>query len=337
MRETVGSVLVAVLMGGFAVGAAQLPPEIMADRYLVEAEKLIAEKEFGKALELMNKIVALQQEHNFTLPDVFHFKYAELAFSAGSFRTAIDSVNKYLATAGRDGEFYREALELLVQVEARAFNAAQTCQGKPKGSKCWMELANQPGCYIWDEYLAPDETVTGKAECVEGVAQGSVSLKWVWDNRKNSMEGTGHVQGGKKHGQWVERSSDGDVEEGPYVEGKRHGQWVGRHKKFRIAPGVSFSHRDGSYALFEEGPYVEGKRHGQWVVRDAYGNVGGGPYVEGKRHGQWVLQWRDDEFQKGSYVNGKRHGRWVVRRRHGEFQEWQYVEGSGMLVREWGL
>ena len=96
MRETVGSVLVAVLMGGFSVGVAQLPPEIVADSYLVEAEKLIAEKEFRKALRLMNKIIALQQEHNFTLPDVFHFKYAELALSAGSLRAAIDSVNKYL-------------------------------------------------------------------------------------------------------------------------------------------------------------------------------------------------------------------------------------------------
>ena len=116
MRKTFGGVLV-VLLGGLVVSSAQLPPEILADRYLVEAEQLIAENEFGKALELMNKIVTLQQEHNFALPDVFHFKYAELALSAGSFAVAIDSVNKYLRMAGRDGEFYREALELLVRAE----------------------------------------------------------------------------------------------------------------------------------------------------------------------------------------------------------------------------
>ena len=116
MRKTFGGVLV-VLLGGLVVSSAQLPPEILADRYLVEAEQLIAEKEFGKALELMNKIIALQQEHNFALPEVFHFKSAELALSAGSFAAAIDSVNKYLGTVGRDGEFYREALELLVRAE----------------------------------------------------------------------------------------------------------------------------------------------------------------------------------------------------------------------------
>ena len=116
MRKTFGSVL-AVLLGALVVSSAQLPPEILADRYLVEAEQLIAEKEFGKALELMNKIIALQQEHNFALPEVFHYKSAELALSAGSFAAAIDSVTKYLGTVGRDGEFYREALELLVQAE----------------------------------------------------------------------------------------------------------------------------------------------------------------------------------------------------------------------------
>ena len=89
MRATVGSVMVAALLGGFAGVSAQLPPEILADRYLVEAEQLIAKKEFGKSLRLMNKIIALQQEHNFTLPDVFHFKYAELALSAGSYSAAI--------------------------------------------------------------------------------------------------------------------------------------------------------------------------------------------------------------------------------------------------------
>ena len=116
MRTMIPSVLVLVLWGT-APSLAQLPPEIMADRYLVEAETLIAGKDYGKAIELMDKIVALQKEHHFTLPDVFHFKYAELALSAGSVRAAIDSVNKYLAAAGREGEFYREALELLVQAE----------------------------------------------------------------------------------------------------------------------------------------------------------------------------------------------------------------------------
>ena len=43
MRGVIGSILVLVL-SGFFTAAAQLPPEIMADRYLVRVERLMAEK-----------------------------------------------------------------------------------------------------------------------------------------------------------------------------------------------------------------------------------------------------------------------------------------------------
>ena len=61
---------------------------------------------------------------------MFHFKYAELAVSAGSYSTVIDSVNKYVRTAGRDGEFYREALELLVQAEKEAWRNQEEARRK---------------------------------------------------------------------------------------------------------------------------------------------------------------------------------------------------------------
>ena len=117
MRGVMGSVLVAVWLACFTVTAAQLPPEIMADRYLLQAERLLGEKDHEGALEAMNKIIALQRENNLTLPDEFHFKYAQIAFSAGAVKAALDSVNKYLVTAGREGQFYREALALLDEAE----------------------------------------------------------------------------------------------------------------------------------------------------------------------------------------------------------------------------
>ena len=117
MGRVIGSGLVAVVLGVFAVPVAQLPPEIMADRYLLQVERLIGEKDHEGALEVMNKIIALQQEHHLTLPVEFHFKYAQIAMAAGAVKAALDSVNKYLATAGRAGEFYREALELLDEAE----------------------------------------------------------------------------------------------------------------------------------------------------------------------------------------------------------------------------
>ena len=119
MRGLIGSVLVAVLLGGFTEAVAQLPPEIMADRYLVQAERLMKEKDYKAALEAMEKIVALQKEHDLKLPDEFHFKYAQIAMSAGLIEAAIDAVSRYLVAAGRTGKFYREALELLDQAEKK--------------------------------------------------------------------------------------------------------------------------------------------------------------------------------------------------------------------------
>ena len=109
---------VSVLLGGFPGAAAQLPPEIMADFYLLQAERFLAEEDYGAALDAMNEVVALQSEHNLTLPHEFDFKYAQVALSAGLNDAAIDSVTRYLVAAGREGEHYREALELLDKAEA---------------------------------------------------------------------------------------------------------------------------------------------------------------------------------------------------------------------------
>ncbi len=130
MRKVIGSVVLAALLGAFMEAATQLPPEIMADRYLVEAERLMKEKEFKAALEAMEKIVALQKEHDLSLPAEFHFKYAQIAQSAGLLEAAIDAVNRYLVAAGRAGKFYREALELLDQAELKQAELLEEAEKK---------------------------------------------------------------------------------------------------------------------------------------------------------------------------------------------------------------
>ena len=95
----------------------QLPPAILVDRHLVRVERLLAENDARTAHRLMDEIIRLQQEHDLVLPDDFDFQYAQVAFRAGRTETAIDSLNEYLVTAGRDGEFYRDALALLDSAE----------------------------------------------------------------------------------------------------------------------------------------------------------------------------------------------------------------------------
>ena len=170
------------------------------------------------------------------------------------------------------------------------------CVGQPKGTSCWMELPDQPGCYVWNSSVQPDKTVTWTGGCVEGLAQGTGTLKWVWDGGKRTVESTGLLREGKRHGQWVLRDAYGNVFEGPYVEGTRHGQWV-----WRMVDGNVF-----------EGPYMEGE----------------GPYVEGTRHGQWVFRFRDGSVWEGPFVEGKEHGRWVIRRVDGSTEVTIYNRGE---------
>ena len=124
MRGVISSVVVSVALGGFTVVAAQLPPEIMMDRYLLRAERLMAEEDNAAALDVMREIVALQRQHDLTLPDDFHFKYAQLADLEDLPEQALGSVVKYLAAAGREGQHYVEALELMNKVQVAA-----SCKG----------------------------------------------------------------------------------------------------------------------------------------------------------------------------------------------------------------
>ena len=181
------------------------------------------------------------------------------------------------------------------------------CEGRQKGAKCWKEIADRPGCHVWDTYLHLDQTVTWSGSCSDGLADGQGTL--VWTRSGKSHEQTGAITQGKREGESTVRYSDGNVHEGPYVDGERDGRWV-----IRLASGTVY-----------EGPYMDGKPNGQWVIRFASGAISEGSYVDRKRHGQWVTRFPDGahleqewhhgsrEAQPGVYVNsgGERHpGRW---------------------------
>ena len=215
-------------------------------------------------------------------------------------------------------------------------SAGQTCAGKPQGTACWKELANQHGCYVWNPNLQPDATAAWPGECSGGMAQGTGTLTRVWGDGKQTLELTGRLQDGKMHGHWVLRGADGTVAEGPYVEGKQNGQWVLRDASGNVSEGPLvdgkkhgrwvFRWDDGS--LREEGPFVDGKRHGRWVWRWPGEDISEGPYVDGKKHGRWVEHFPGGSVREGLYVDGKMHGRWVRRSADGDVWEDTYVNGE---------
>ena len=256
------------------------------DRYLLQAEELMATQDYQGALDKMDQILALQKEHNLTLPAEFDFQYAQGALGAGSLPSAMAAATRYLAAAGREGEYYRETLKLLNKVEAvqtrleqypgqverlmtaedytgarelmeqiadlgkehqlplpKEFRSqqagvvrlSQTCAGQPVGATCWLELANQPGCYFWvPSLIAADQAMTWTAECVEGVAQGSGSLKGVWNNGKIPWKGPVACRRASCTGSGSCATRTGTSRKGFFVEGNRQGRWVLRYADGRM-------------------------------------------------------------------------------------------------------
>ena len=366
-----------------AAAAAQLPPDIQADRYLRQAEQAVRDGDAASARAAMERLVSLEQEHGLEPSPEDHYRYAQAWEAAGEPQRALASAVRYLQLRGREAEHYTEALDLMnraesgkvaapraSRVESRAaqpprqaeqgrpsgISAGQTCAGKPKGAACWMELANQPECYVWTDSPAADETAAWPGECSGGMAQGTGTLTRVRGDGKNPLELTGRLQDGKQHGHWVLRSASGNVDEGPYVDGKKHGDWVFRFANGSVREGPYVDgkmhgrwvlrHGDlrmegpyvdgkmhgrwvGRYGEdVQEGPYVDGKMHGHWVFRLAGGSVLEEPYVDGKKHGDWVFRFADGTVQEGSYVDGKKHGRWVFRYANGIVRENTYVNGE---------
>ena len=98
MPRTIPCAVVSVLFG-VTMAVAQLPPHVMLDRHLLHAERLMAQGDPVRELEEMRKALDLKMDHDLELPEDFDSKYAEVAFSAGSLRVAMDSVNRFLETA----------------------------------------------------------------------------------------------------------------------------------------------------------------------------------------------------------------------------------------------
>ena len=110
------AVLAALLLPALSVG--QLPPDIILDSYLLQVEQAVRDGDAAGARAAINKILALQKEHEVDLPDDFHFRDAKVADLSDLPEQALNAVVKYLAAAGREGRHYAEALELMNKAQA---------------------------------------------------------------------------------------------------------------------------------------------------------------------------------------------------------------------------
>ena len=113
-QDMIPSVLLVVVIAAIPA-VAQLPPEILADSYLLRVEQALQSGDQARARDEIDKIILLQQERDLSLSEEFLFRYAKAAAVVDRPDLALESVTKYLTVAGRDSPHYAEALELLNQ------------------------------------------------------------------------------------------------------------------------------------------------------------------------------------------------------------------------------
>ena len=115
----------------------ELPPDILADKYLRQAEQLVREKDYEGARQALETLLALQQEHGLEPGPEDHFRYAQIWSEAGAPERAMEEALRYLQIRGREAEHYEEALDLINRAEgeqARAESGAGAPSGAQAGS-----------------------------------------------------------------------------------------------------------------------------------------------------------------------------------------------------------
>ena len=115
----------------FDVAQRPLPPEIMADAYLLQVEQAVRDGDLNRGKTVIQKIRSLQEQHELDLEIPFYFRYARAAGALGMSHVAFDSVVKYLAAAGREGQHYGEALALMNRAKAGSSRGDVSAQLSP--------------------------------------------------------------------------------------------------------------------------------------------------------------------------------------------------------------
>lgn len=133
-----------VLLSAVSVVAQELPPDVLADLYLVQAERQIQDGDAAAAAASLDNILALQTEHGLPVPLEFWFKHAEVSLDAMKFDQAISSATQYLSQAGREGEYYILALQLIddaTQARARDIEARRRAEESRQREEAFSSLS----------------------------------------------------------------------------------------------------------------------------------------------------------------------------------------------------
>ena len=342
MRKLFRGFFISVLLGIFTVVSAQLPPKVIADKYLMQAEQLLEKQDYEAALNLVEKILALQKEHNLTLPDNLYFKDAVAQLlEKKDYIIALNIMDRFIALQKEHNltlsdEFHfqyaqatffkyeqvpvpADSIKVALDLVSKYLSAETEGASYKEALALLLKIEEK----LEELEFSPDRTCAGKergSSC--WVALADHPECYVWNPflmKKETWTWTGACSSSVAQGEgtltWNYTDNVTEIIEatGYLQNGRKHGQWVERRQR-------------GAVREISEGPYVHGTRHGQWVWPSRSGAYEGA-YVNGKKHGQWIRS-NGGGVNEESYVNGKRHGRYFERHRDGSTVEGSYVNGE---------
>ncbi len=111
-------VLLLLLLPPTGGHASNLPPEILKDKYEIIVGRHMATRSYERASHYMDRLAHLRDEFGVELEEGFDFRRANIHYQLGQYEKAARYLTDYLAATGKSGQFYEEALALLVDAEA---------------------------------------------------------------------------------------------------------------------------------------------------------------------------------------------------------------------------
>jgi len=90
-----------------------LSNEILADKYLISAQKSVKEKNYKRAVENFEKIFAL----GVSVPNDIYYFYAKSLKNSGDIIKSYDVFDQYIEKIGRGSKHYKEALGFMIDME----------------------------------------------------------------------------------------------------------------------------------------------------------------------------------------------------------------------------
>ena len=278
-------------------GSLPLDALIQVDRFFLRIERQLQAGDHAAAFLTIEQIAQLYDTRGIQKPPDVEYRYAQLAAQAGSFHSARDAADRYIAATGRDGAHYRDVLKLLDLIELNE-QSLDHCTASSYLASCWRTQAEPSQCVIWDNSYVPYRSVAWSGSCLFGKANGEGTLIWTQDG-DDFRSDTGLLQNGQKQGEWAERRANGNMETGLYVDGIRQGQWT-----LTTADG---SNNDGRIM---QGQYTVGARNGPWAISWPDGETLHAIYENGVMSGPSMRRFRSGAWIEGEYVNGEKEGEW---------------------------